>query len=706
MPEADTGNKNSTEKAYSEWYLRHLDSHILTSRRSLSGHIQNTLQSFQSTYVYPTNAFWNSHEKSAFFAALARHSRYRPDLIALDIGKSESEVVWYFDLLESARIHQDQEPRRRNRKTELKRSHRFQEGLAPAAREVSASWLKVEEGLANGVAEYIENTSYDNKKRLQKKRKRKEKNDLITRFEDLEGKKGNEKKRALEGRPEIEELEQQWAVQDWLETIGEERFEELDRLLQNVWLDEYQKCLTHSASFFAAVHLEEEGTLELTETRAKGDPTGKIARDLQLISVISSIPKKQRTMEQRQLLAKVVNRQRCREQYRTKKLRQEGMTKEEIAESGGADAVFAMRNGTEISTTLSSTMLKKTLGSTYTKVGEKMVYEFAKEHGIDLFNYKTMQRLMKTQGDTTTTSVSLMIIQELYNELMIYLKPLIYNIIIFAEQFLAQTYHSKDKETENNQHFNAVIAPEHVYWALAVSDNLHRMPFDEDMTARTNEEPLIAAGKKADDKVFNGESEKQSDDTDVNTALSMNHSALSDDYRLAPDNLPWTFLPFTSKSLLADHCASLSSDNDNSALSDTYHDTDQEDEALDAAQDEVDIQHDRIYEQELQKALEAENEDYEPDDFGNEWWERSEKSAVERDYITLHVKISNSRQKRRKAARLSTNKDTKKLRSKALSKKFIDESEQDDVEDLVGGAPGNDECQSAIHHTAESHRPT
>ena len=40
--------------------------------------------------VVPPNTYWSSVEKAKFFVSVARHSRWRPDMIAEDIGDGKS----------------------------------------------------------------------------------------------------------------------------------------------------------------------------------------------------------------------------------------------------------------------------------------------------------------------------------------------------------------------------------------------------------------------------------------------------------------------------------------------------------------------------------------------------------------------------------------------------------------------------------------
>jgi hypothetical protein len=97
-----------------------------------------------SAEKYPTsfdssNAYWTSNDKATFFASVARHSRWRPDLISEDLGgeKSTADVCSYINLLEQASAHN---PTERGVESQ------------PAAHEVSMEWIAIEEELAGQIS--------------------------------------------------------------------------------------------------------------------------------------------------------------------------------------------------------------------------------------------------------------------------------------------------------------------------------------------------------------------------------------------------------------------------------------------------------------------------------------------------------------------------------------------------------------------------
>ncbi|KAA1472345.1 hypothetical protein DENSPDRAFT_838583 [Dentipellis sp. KUC8613] len=80
-----------------EVYKQHFEEHLAATRAHLlASHLH-----FRPTLHAPT-AHWTPAEKSAFFAALPRYSRQRPDLIATHIGtKSAVDVLVYLDALQA-----------------------------------------------------------------------------------------------------------------------------------------------------------------------------------------------------------------------------------------------------------------------------------------------------------------------------------------------------------------------------------------------------------------------------------------------------------------------------------------------------------------------------------------------------------------------------------------------------------------------------
>ena len=94
------------------------------------------LETFPASFIEPY-AYWSHAEKASFFKSLARHSRWKPDLIAEDIGgsKNVADICSYISLLEQA---SGREPRKRRKRDTY-----------PIAYDVSEEWITMENEAAD-----------------------------------------------------------------------------------------------------------------------------------------------------------------------------------------------------------------------------------------------------------------------------------------------------------------------------------------------------------------------------------------------------------------------------------------------------------------------------------------------------------------------------------------------------------------------------
>lgn len=399
MPrEPDNGQLSHTGS--SQWYLHHLDAHIKASRRSYLGQLGNTtVKPLRTTPVPPTNNIWTSYDKQLFFAALSRHSRLRPDLIASDVGKSVAEVQWYLDLLETSRQTHESKGRPTKERC-VERNGYWREEVAPAAREVSDKWVLKEEKLATEAIAVIEQKEKEEYRVFQKKRKRKARSDLNKEVDIPRDTRPGERKRIIESWPGTEEMEKRWEAEEWLESIGVDKVPELDHLIWKFWLDYYYKeeVTQPTTPPVAEPSSDDErssaGPSNSLQVPGIGSREEKIARDLRNLSAIQAIPKKRRTPEQRLLLTQILNRQQCRERYRTKKLLEEGMTTAEIHAAGGADVIFAKRNQAESSTDMLES-LRETGISDRQRSKRPEIIDCLKSRGLDIFVYNSMSRFLE-----------------------------------------------------------------------------------------------------------------------------------------------------------------------------------------------------------------------------------------------------------------------------------------------------------------------
>ena len=144
-----------------DWYVVSLDDHIKSTRKRLIGPVvprpnRGPPTARLPTIVPPINATFTAEDKGKFFLALQRHSRFRPVLIAHDIGREVIEVEYYLDLLEAGQEavqrNTGDQIGQRSRAQRYKGRYWWEEGFAPAVREVSEEWVEEEDRIVERVA--------------------------------------------------------------------------------------------------------------------------------------------------------------------------------------------------------------------------------------------------------------------------------------------------------------------------------------------------------------------------------------------------------------------------------------------------------------------------------------------------------------------------------------------------------------------------
>ncbi|ODO06880.1 hypothetical protein I350_04240 [Cryptococcus amylolentus CBS 6273] len=595
----------SDDRPHSKWYLHHLDTHIKASLKATLGNYPHPSLQVPPSDIPPSNAVWTSSEKDAFFAALSRHSRYRPDLIASEVGKSEIEVVWYLEFLEKEKVNMVNKEKRESRMKELKGSSKWREGLAPAAREVSDKWVEKEEELASGLHEMLEEMAQEHELGLSRKRKREAKRSIIQAAVIPPDTKSGDKTKFIDNLPEMQKLDQQWEAEDWLAVMDPEKLFELDDCIQQAWLAESQEELVRNAEPGGA---EDAPSPSAPSTVSK--TAIKVARDLRTMSLISSIPKKKRTPEQRRLFTAAKNRQRAREQYRAKKLLVEGMTEEDIRKAGGADAVFAQKEGQE---------LPIDVGRGARQRPEiRGVHDHVNEAGLEIFAFANMARFLNShEVPSDTSNISLPVLQDLREELVGHLKLLLYDVITVAEKERLQDQSLDDVRLE--------IASNHVQQALALRGDI---PPSFIVDPALSKIQPVKTGQTTSTAIISTDS---APDTDIDMSGNATEGTVSEASEESLEGYPENVLPPTALSWsLLPHLRLISETRSNghesSAATDSDEDEDEilyeEDVMLDQALEEVDLDHDKLYEKELWGVnQEEEDKDDELDDHADVWAE-------------------------------------------------------------------------------------
>ncbi|WVQ93394.1 hypothetical protein IAU59_000463 [Kwoniella sp. CBS 9459] len=663
----------------STWYLRHLDTHIRTSRDHVQGETYGVRfqSSFRDTVVPPFNAIWTPEEKSLFFASLRRHSRFRADLIAAAVGsKSEIEVEWYLDLLESGASQVGQVDANRINGKQRARwdgSRSWREGLAPACREVSAKWIAREEGLAEEVTAVMSMKEVQDRSETSRRMRRAERCALKRTLPHQSSWSYHEKQKHLREHRLVKDLEKRWLVEDWGEEISVEKLSTLNHLMRPDWCEWYSERVRLPSPHRTQLpdQLSDDEANHAAASPKKGDPQGKIAHDMRNFQYLSSIPKSERTPAQRRDLAAIVNRRRNREKYRLAKLLDEGMTKDEIERAGGADAVFASRDrdqdqdqdqgqgdyrrkdtlsGKEAEEEGSVNQLKK-LG----------MYDHLMLSGMEVFNYEMMARLISQLAPSTPPNISFSVLRKIHAELVTYLRSLTYNAIVIAEQAYHQRpYADEESKAEEQEQEEGEMTSDHVYQALALAGAEHPLKSLREAIERIfrheygDEGDVENEGSEGDHEAELSDVQEEQQNESSRPGKTSVSGAIEEDPvpshtdNTKPHNLrraryathllsqsedPWHLIPSLYDAQLN---ASTSAEPGNaavdpdaqsdlepepevdfSALSDAA--TEQEDDELDQALEKMDRRHDALYEKALEGAAKrkrsvSEDEDQDTDE--------------------------------------------------------------------------------------------
>lgn len=330
--------------------------------------------------IYPPGlTTWTRGEKGTFFASLARHSRLRPDLIAEEVGKTQAEVQIYLDCLAYA-VRTLNRRRGSNDDSTRWRDRVFDSG----AIEVDDAWAALEDQLGEAVEQAVARVTAPAGYR----------SDLAR----------------------------------WGEQIGPEQLYDIDAALKD---DEL-------------VILAEAREAEIEEHEP--DP---FEQDNIEIEQLQEIPKRERNPEEKKRLRTLLTRRSARQAYRRKRLLEQGWTEEKIEQAGGPDGAFTL-------TTDKDKVLKQVIGMRtgleakkeeegaaepvdpdVVKMRDVGVRAHVTKLGWDVFDFSRIAELMELVRERTgaaANTVSFELIAHLYAELLVYLKPLVYETILLAEQ--------------------------------------------------------------------------------------------------------------------------------------------------------------------------------------------------------------------------------------------------------------------------------
>lgn len=334
-----------------EWYAEEFERHLKQTVRHYQGALDtrrigsSAAQGYEDTLTLPELALWKPAEKGRFYAALARHSRLRPDLIALDVQtKREFEVVQFIQLLEKLREKTDKE------KYKPAEARKWRNHLMWSGAYEAPELVQEDEDKLGQLLQRLEPTAQD----------------LPNSFDKLKG-------RATKH------------MDDW------------DREILNTWGEDF--TLSHMEVTADLLHLSDVTALKrFLDPSAGSDSDNEddvSKRENEQIDVLNEIAKKERTPEERQTLRTLLNRRRNRQLYRRRQLNKRGWSDEAIDRDGGPDAVYlasqpgggAKRKGKGAQAEVVDPELAdlKTLG----------LESYLENRGWEMFNYDRMAQFIE-----------------------------------------------------------------------------------------------------------------------------------------------------------------------------------------------------------------------------------------------------------------------------------------------------------------------
>ncbi|GMK56667.1 hypothetical protein CspeluHIS016_0305070 [Cutaneotrichosporon spelunceum] len=274
------------------WFTAELKLHQSVTTRHFRGVYSEEVNpvGWEASISAPMMTRWTPDEKGLFFAAIARHSRLRPDLIAHDIRtKTELEVSQYIDLIEAS-IQALPDIVNHHSETQQWRDRL----LGSGAYETPQGFVEKEEHLAE-LVELLDYSAMEEKQ---------------AGFPRVPGRRSRRMTR-----------ESRAAVEKWGETFTVDKMELTADLISVAANNERLK---------ATAMPQLDG----------GDEMDQITADNGMIELITGIPKKERTAFQSKTLRTLVNRCNMRQKYRRKRLHAQGWTDDRIDAQGGPDSVF------------------------------------------------------------------------------------------------------------------------------------------------------------------------------------------------------------------------------------------------------------------------------------------------------------------------------------------------------------------------------
>ncbi|BEI82774.1 hypothetical protein CcaverHIS002_0306420 [Cutaneotrichosporon cavernicola] len=384
------------------WYNAELKLHQSITERHQRGVYSQEVNAigWEATISSPLMTLWTPEEKGLFFAAIARHSRLRPDLIAHDIGtKIELEVSQYIEHIEAS-IKALPDNINQHAESQPWRDRLLGEG----AYEAPPGFEEKEEHYAE-LVELLDRTAMESRQ---------------TGFPRVPGR-----------RSRFMTPESRTAVEKWGETFTADKMDltaDLFRVAEDKARPKEARELPHL-----------EGAEEMDQIEA----------DNGMIDLIRAIPKKDRTAFQTKTLWMLVNRCKMRQKYRRKRLHAQGWTDDKIDAAGGPDKAFvSVKKGASGAKRKDHSANLENEDPAVTQLQDLGLDAYLENRGWELFNYDHMRQFIELHQSahgvdpttltyngasiTTARGTSFAVLYFLYKHLWAYLRELLLRTYIIA----------------------------------------------------------------------------------------------------------------------------------------------------------------------------------------------------------------------------------------------------------------------------------
>lgn len=336
-----------------DWYIEDFGSHVNDTIQRLQGHVKKPKK---EQPLLPSKFGWSESCNLLFFAALSRHSRHRPDLIASDCQRPEWEIAAYLDALRdaltepgqartaTADLVKEEEP-----KTSQLGKH-FKQGRAPATYEVSDEWIEQEESLARQLDDPVRQREIADNEDDTRRTRRADRRAIREEVHQM-GLPYSQRKRVK--RERLSELDQAFARQEWDKELDAEKLQQLDEMALSIMpdpLDRGSHTRSRSRSRLSTadpMHRARSPSLEEVPLDGASQSSDRqnllplsafqlrIQEEEAHLASLKRIDKSLLTAAQRKEVAKLVRRKLDRDRYRRRKY---GTPETVGAESAGEEA--------------------------------------------------------------------------------------------------------------------------------------------------------------------------------------------------------------------------------------------------------------------------------------------------------------------------------------------------------------------------------